>query len=128
MDAEQLASRLRTWAGEDRIRVRAADMSAAADEIERLQAEVLYLRQMAQGLAHEEWGETLEPLFAKRLMAAANGVRCDTCKGTGRTLWGEYAMGSGIGGQTMTYGPCPGTNRSAANSNCPVWLAESDGA
>lgn len=128
MDAEQLASRLRTWAGEDRIRVRAADMSAAADEIERLQAEVLYLRQMAQGLAHEEWGETLEPLFAKRLMAAANGVRCDTCKGTGRTLWGDSAMGSGIGGQTMTYGPCPGTNRSAANSNCPVWLAESDGA
>ena len=99
-----------------------------ADEIERLQAEVLYLRQMAQGLAHEEWGETLEPLFAKRLMAAANGVRCDTCKGTGRTLWGDSAMGSGIGGQTMTYGPCPGTNRSAANSNCPVWLAESDGA
>lgn len=36
MDAEQMVSRLRTWAAEDRNRVRAADMSAAADMIERL--------------------------------------------------------------------------------------------
>lgn len=40
MDAEQLVSRLRTWAGEDRNKVRAADMAAAADKIECLIDEI----------------------------------------------------------------------------------------
>lgn len=40
MDTEQLALRLRTWAGEDRNKVRAADMAEAADEIECLKDRV----------------------------------------------------------------------------------------
>ena len=49
---------------------------------------------------------------------------CDVCHGTGRYVWGSTAMGGGIGGQTMTEGPCPGKARSAFTSMCPVYLRE----
>ena len=47
------------------------------------------------------------------------GATCDRCHGSGRYLYSSTAMGSGIGGQSMTAGPCPGTRRAAALSDCP---------
>ena len=52
--------------------------------------------------------------------------QCQACHGTGRYLYSNSAMGMGIGGQTMTEGPCPGTRRRPDWSDCPVVLAERD--
>lgn len=53
-------------------------------------------------------------------------AECPTCRGGGRFLYSSTAMGGGVGGQMMTWGPCPGTRRTPETSDCPVVLAGRD--
>lgn len=60
--------------------------------------------------------------IARCLEAVSNGVWCDACRGSALRDWPSTAMGSGVGGNSITTGPCPGQASSAIGSNCPVWL------
>lgn len=74
-------------------------------------------------IAHEILYDN-KPVSANRLVLLSDGVRCDTCFGSGHYIYPSTAMGGpGIGGRALTKGPCPGTRRAADNTDCPFVLA-----
>lgn len=60
--------------------------------------------------------------FMRVLEAIRAEHKCDTCQNSGLFIYPSTAMGSGVGGSSMTTGPCPGTRRAMIDSDCSIWL------